>query len=98
MAPTPLLAAAGAIVAVVLVIIATCQRPADTPAQALAQERWQACARPGADGLEGVDADGRIRFRWVTMHDRDAVLECLRRANSPDARLPDPLVLDPVGR
>ena len=51
------------------------------PEQELANRRWRECAAGLRDvKLERVDVDGRIRFSYVALNERDRALECLAAA------------------
>jgi hypothetical protein len=64
----------------------------DTPEQELANRRWRQCAEGLRDvKLERVDTDGRIRFSYVALNERDRVLACLEAAGRDGARLPEPV-------
>jgi len=64
----------------------------DTPSQELANRRWRECTRERRDvKLERVDTDGRIRFSYFSLNDRNLVLECLEAAGRDGAKLPEPV-------
>ena len=50
----------------------------------------------GCDYL--VDPDGRIRFTYVSLDERNRVLACLEAAGRDTERLPDPLAVSPSGK
>jgi hypothetical protein len=84
----------GALLAWALIagIVAGCEYFRDSPEQALAKERWKECAAELRDvKLDRVDVDGRIRFTYVGMNERDRVLECLTAAARGGAPLPEPV-------
>jgi hypothetical protein len=70
---------------------AGCEYFRDTPEQELANRRWRECAAGLHDvRLERVDVDGRIRFSYVALHERDRALECLAAAAHDGRPLPEP--------
>jgi hypothetical protein len=85
---------------IALIILATalsllaagCASLANTPAQDLAWSRWNIC-HPQAIGTEirTVRLDGRISFWYYGPGDRQAMLDCLRRAASTGPALPEPV-------
>jgi hypothetical protein len=84
-----LLAAAGA----------GCEYFRDTPEQALANRRWRECAGWLHDvKLERVDVDGRIRFTYVGMSERDRVVACLDVAARAGPPLPEPVADATAGK
>jgi hypothetical protein len=69
-----------------------CEYFRDTAEQELANRRWRQCAEGLRDvKLNRVDTDGRIRFTYVALNERDRVLACLEVAGRDGARLPEPL-------
>jgi len=69
-----------------------CEYFRDTPEQELANRRWRQCAEELRDvKLDRVDTDGRIWFTYVTMSERDQMLECLEAAARQGPRLPEPV-------
>lgn len=69
---------------------AGCECFRDTPEQQLADRRWRQCAEGLRDvKLERVDSDGRIRFTYVALTERDRVLQCRETADRNSLRLPD---------
>lgn len=69
-----------------------CEYFRDTPEQELAGRRWRQCAEGLRDvKLDRVDTDGRIRFTYVSMNERDRMLGCLEAAGRDGARLPEPV-------
>lgn len=58
-----------------------CEYFRDTPSLELANRRWRDCAADLHDvKLEREDTDGRIRFTYVALNERDRVIECLEAA------------------
>ena len=71
---------------------AGCEYFRDTPEQELANRRWRECAGGLHDvKLERVDVDGRIRFTYVALNERNRVLECLEAAARVGQPLPTPV-------
>jgi hypothetical protein len=71
---------------------AGCEYFRDTPEQELANRRWRQCAEGLRDvKLDRVDTDGRIRFTYVAMNERDRMLGCLEAAGRDGVRLPEPV-------
>ena len=71
---------------------AGCEYFRDSPEQELANRRWRECAAGLHDvKLERVDVDGRIRFTYVALHERDRALECLAAAARDGRPLPEPI-------
>ena len=69
-----------------------CEYFRDTPEQELANRRWRQCAEGLRDvKLDRVDTDGRIRFSYVALNERDRLLECLGAAGRDGPRLPEPV-------
>jgi hypothetical protein len=68
---------------------AGCEYFRDTPEQDLANRRGRECAGDRRDvKLERVETDGRIRFTYVALNERDRITECLEaagRLGSPSA-------------
>ncbi|MEX2224409.1 MAG: hypothetical protein WEG40_21705 [Candidatus Rokuibacteriota bacterium] len=85
----PRLGPAGALVA--LAVVGTgCEYFRDTPEQELANRRWRQCAEGLRDvKLDRVDTDGRIRFTYIALNERDRVLRCLEAAGLNGPRLPE---------
>jgi len=80
------------IVATALSLLATgCAALVNTPAQDAAWDRWRIC-QTQATGTEirTVQLDGRILFWYYGPGDRQAMLDCLRRANM-GLVLPEPI-------
>ena len=87
--------------AVVLVAVAGtgCEYFRDTPEQELADRRWRQCADGMRDvKLERVDTDGRIRFTYGTLNERDRVLQCLEAAGRSGPRLPEAAAVATAGK
>jgi hypothetical protein len=84
-----------AILAVACLAVGACAT-ADTPRQALAHERWAACAVPYVQ-LERIDLDGRITFQFSDSATRQRVLQCLSNAGRTGASLPEPRAVRPAG-
>jgi hypothetical protein len=71
---------------------AGCEYVRDTPEQELANRRWRECAGGLHDvKLERVDVDGRIRFTYVALNERNRALECLDAAARAGQPLPAPV-------
>jgi hypothetical protein len=69
-----------------------CEYFRDTPEQELANRRWRQCAEGLRDvKLDRVDTDGRIRFTYVALNERDRILGCLEAAGRDGPRLPEPV-------
>lgn len=84
-------AAAAALLAVAA-IGTGCEYFRDTPEQELANRRWRQCAEGLRDvKLDRVDTDGRIRFTYVALNERDRMLACLEAAGRDGTRLPEPV-------
>ena len=80
-------------------LVTGCEYFRDSPEQDLANRRWKECTSGLHEvKLDRVDMDGRIRFTYVGMNERDNVLACLRNAGEAGARLPDALASAPAGR
>ena len=78
---------------------AGCEYFRDSPEQELANRRWRECAAGLRDvKLERVDVDGRIRFTYVTLADRNRVASCLEAAGSDGRALPEAVALTQSGR
>jgi hypothetical protein len=84
----------------VLAVAATgCEYFRDTPEQELANQRWRRCAQGLRDlRLDRVDTDGRIRFTYGAMNERQRVLECLEEAGREGPQLPEPVAAAPAGK
>ena len=69
-----------------------CASLVNTPAQDVAWNRWRTC-QTEATGTEirNVQLDGRIVFWYFGPGDRQAMLDCLRRAASMGPALPEPI-------
>ena len=69
-----------------------CASLVNTPAQDLAWTRWRIC-QTQATGTEirTVQLDGRIAFWYYGPGDRQAMLDCLRRASNTGPALPEPI-------
>ena len=71
---------------------ASCEYFRDSPEQELANRRWRECAAGLHDvRLERVDVDGRIRFTYVALLERDRALSCLAAAGRDGRPLPEPV-------
>jgi hypothetical protein len=71
---------------------AGCEYLRDTAEQTLANRRWRECAGELRDvKLERVDTDGRIRFSYVALNERNRVVECLAAAGRDGPPLPEPV-------
>jgi len=78
---------------------AGCEYFRDTPEQELANRRWRACTAGLRDvKLERVDVDGRIRFSYVALADRNRVVACLAAASSDGRALPEAAALAQSGK
>ena len=79
---------------------ASCDYFRDTPEQDLANRRWRECTAELHDvKLDRVDVDGRIRFTYFSLHERNRVLECLEAAAGRDAKhLPEPVASAQAGQ
>jgi hypothetical protein len=88
---SPPVAAAGC-----ALILSACARAADTPAQALAHERWTRCRAPFTE-LERVEVDGRITFMATGVAARRDVAQCLEDAGHGGPSLPAPHIVSPPG-
>ena len=76
-----------------------CDYLRDSPEQELANRRWRECAAGLRDvKLERVDVDGRIRFTYVTLADRNRVASCLEAAGSDGRALPEAVALTQSGK
>ena len=83
-------AAAAALLAVAAAATG-CEYFRDTPEQELTNRRWRQCVEGLRDvKLDRVDTDGRIRFTYVALNERDRMLECLAAAGGDGAKLPEP--------
>jgi hypothetical protein len=73
-----------------------CECFRDTAEQELANRRWRQCAEGLRDvKLDRVDTDGRVRFSYVALNERDRVLACLEAAGRDGVRLPEPVSTAP---
>lgn len=71
---------------------AGCEYFRDTAEQEMANQRWRECAEGLRDvKLDRVDTDGRIRFTYVALNERDRVVTCLEAAGRDGPRLPEPI-------
>ena len=78
---------------------AGCEYFRDSPEQELANRRWRECTSGLRDvQLRRVDVDGRIRFTYVAMNERDAALACLAAAARADRPLPEPVASAAAGK
>jgi hypothetical protein len=76
-----------------------CEYFRDTPEQELANRRWRQCAEGLRDvKLDRVDADGRIRFTYVALNERDRVLTCLEATGRSGPRLPEATAAATAGK
>jgi hypothetical protein len=83
-----------------LAAVATgCDYFRDTAEQEQANRRWRQCAEGLRDvKLDRVDTDGRIRFTYVALNDRDRTLECLEAAGRDGVKLPEAVPGTPAGK
>jgi len=73
-----------------------CECFRDTAKQELANRRWRQCSEGLRDvKLDRVDTDGRVRFTYVALNERDRVLACLEAAGRDGVRLPEPVSTAP---
>ena len=80
-------------------IAAGCEYFRDSPEQELAKRRWKECASGLRDvKLDRVDTDGRIRFTYFGMNERDAVLACLRAAGEAGRPVPEAVAAPAAGK
>lgn len=78
---------------------AGCEYFRDSPEQELANRRWRECVIGLRDVmLDRVDPDGRIRFTYVGMNDRDRMLTCLDVAARSGQPLPEPVASAVAGK
>ena len=83
-----LVMAAGA----VSLLATACASLANTPAQNVAWTRWSLChAEVGTTEIRTVQLDGRILFWYSGPGDKQAMLDCLRRAATAGPALPEPI-------
>jgi hypothetical protein len=76
-----------------------CEYFRDTPEPELANRRWRQCAEGLRDvKLDQVDADGRIRFTYVALNERDRVLTCLEATGRSGPRLPEATAAATAGK
>ena len=69
-----------------------CEYFRDTAEQEVANRRWRQCAEGLRDvKLDRVDTDGRIRFSYVALNERDRMLTCLEAAGRDGMKLPEPV-------
>jgi hypothetical protein len=89
-------------VAALLLVAATeagCEYFRDSPEQELANRRWRECTSGLRDvQLQRVDVDGRIRFTYVAINERDAALACLAAAARSERALPEPVASAVAGK
>jgi hypothetical protein len=72
-------------------VVSGCEYFRDTAEQELANRRWRQCAKGLRDvKLDRVDTDGRIRFSYVALNERDRMLTCLEAAGRDLVKLPEP--------
>lgn len=90
---------ARAAVLLLAVVGAGCEYFRDSPEQELANRRWRECAGGVRDvKLERVDTDGRIRFSYVALADRNRVVACLEAAGADGRVLPEAVPLTQAGK
>jgi hypothetical protein len=78
---------------------AGCEYFRDSPEQEVANRRWRECTSGLRDvQLQRVDVDGRIRFTYVAMNERDAALACLAAAARSERALPEPVASAIAGK
>ena len=79
-------------IAALLLLANGCASLVNTPAQDVAWNRWRIC-QTQATGTEirNVQLDGRIVFWYYGPGDRQAMLDCLRRASNTGPALPEPI-------
>ena len=78
---------------------AGCEYFRDSPEQELANRRWRECTSGLRDvQLQRVDVDGRIRFAYVGMKERDETLACLATAALSGRALPEPVASAVAGK
>jgi hypothetical protein len=84
---------AAALPLLALIVVGTgCEYFRDTPEQELASRRWRQCAEGLRDvKLDRVETDGRIRFTYVALNERDRMVGCLEAAGRDGAKLPEPI-------
>ena len=76
-----------------------CEYFRDTPEQEIANRRWRQCAEGLRDiNLDRVDTDGRIRFTYVALNERDRVLACLEATGRSGPRLPEATAAATAGK
>ena len=73
-----------------------CEYFRDTAEQELANRRWRQYAEGLRDvKLDRVDSDGRIRFTFVALTERDRMLACREAAGRDGQKLPEPVSAAP---
>lgn len=78
---------------------AGCEYFRDTPEQELARRHWRGCASELRDvKLDRVDTDGRLHFTYVSLNERNRVVECLAAAGQDRPPFPDPVATAQPGR
>lgn len=88
-----------AAILLVAAVGAGCEYFQDSPEQELANRRWRECTSGLHDvKLDRVDVDGRIRFTYVALHERDTALACLAAAARADRPLPEPIASAQAGK
>ena len=91
--------AAASLLALVASGPAGCEYFRDTAEQELANQRWRQCAEGLPDvKLDRVDTDGRIRFSYVALNERDRMVACLETAGRGGVRLPEPVPRAAAGK
>ena len=77
---------------VLSLLAAGCASLANTPAQDIAWNRWSVChSQVAGTEIRTVQLDGRILFWYAGPGDRQAMLDCLRRAANAGPALPEPI-------
>ena len=78
---------------------AGCEYFRDSPSLELANRRWRECTSGLRDvQLQRVDVDGRIRFTYVAINERDTALACLAAAARSERALPEPVASAVAGK
>jgi hypothetical protein len=91
--------ARAAVLAGMAIVTTGCDYLRDTTAQEVANRRFKACSAGTREvQLQRVDLDGRIRFTYVSLDERNRVLACLEAAGRDTDRLPYPLAVSPSGK
>ena len=76
-----------------------CEYLRDTPEQELANRRWRQCAEGLRDvKLERVDTNGRIRFTYAALNERDRLLTCLEATGRSGRQLPEATAAATAGK